>query len=162
LFLGINAIPQLLVLAISIARVILIPSNFMRPAKAPSAAQFQSGPSAGLVAAGIGSVILVGILVFVVWIVAYLVAQCATVYAVSDLYLNRSTTIGEALRRTKGHIANLFGVSFINGLYVMAATICFIIPGIYVACRTIVCVPAALLEDLGPSQAISRSFALTR
>ena len=37
-----------------------------------------------------------------------------------------------------------------------------IIPGIYVACRLITCVPAALLEDLGPRSSLERSFRLTK
>jgi membrane-anchored glycerophosphoryl diester phosphodiesterase (GDPDase) len=44
----------------------------------------------------------------------------------------------------------------------MGATLFLIIPGIYVACRLVTCVPAALLEDLGPRNSLERSFKLTK
>jgi membrane-anchored glycerophosphoryl diester phosphodiesterase (GDPDase) len=44
----------------------------------------------------------------------------------------------------------------------MGAALFLIIPGIYVACRLITCVPSALLEDLGPRSSLERSFALTK
>jgi hypothetical protein len=44
----------------------------------------------------------------------------------------------------------------------MCGTIFLIIPGIYIACRLITCVPAALLEDLGPVASLERSFRLTK
>jgi membrane-anchored glycerophosphoryl diester phosphodiesterase (GDPDase) len=61
-----------------------------------------------------------------------------------------------------GRLLNLFGVSVLNGMAILAATLFLIIPGIYVACRLITCLPAALLEDLGPRESLSRSFALTK
>jgi membrane-anchored glycerophosphoryl diester phosphodiesterase (GDPDase) len=61
-----------------------------------------------------------------------------------------------------GRLLNLFGVSLLNGLAVIGATLFLIIPGIYVACRLITCLPAALLEDLGARESLSRSFALTK
>jgi hypothetical protein len=53
-------------------------------------------------------------------------------------------------------------VLILNGLVVMIAFIFLIIPGVYVACRLITCVPAALLENLGPRESLERSFALTK
>jgi len=62
----------------------------------------------------------------------------------------------------RGQLGSLFGVILLNGLAVMGAFILLIIPGIYVACRLITCVPAALLEDLGPRSSLERSFSLTK
>jgi uncharacterized membrane protein len=62
----------------------------------------------------------------------------------------------------RGQIGSLFGVTMLNGLAVLGATILLIIPGIYVACRLLTCVPAALLEDLGPRASLERSFRLTK
>ena len=36
-----------------------------------------------------------------------------------------------------------------------------IFPGFYFACRVLVCVPATLLENIGPRSSLERSFALT-
>jgi len=156
LFLGIAAIPHLLILGLNLAQVLLVrtPARVLPPATQ----EFQGGAASGLMAFGfVGAIIAI-----IVYVVSYLFAQGGTIYAVSDLYLGRSTTIGASLGRMWGQLANLFGVSVLNGLAIMAATIFLIIPGIYVACRLITCVPAALLEDLGARQSLERSFELTK
>ncbi|HUL35078.1 MAG TPA: hypothetical protein VL128_14425 [Candidatus Eisenbacteria bacterium] len=153
LFLGISAIPQLLILAVNLVQVLALPTG----RRTPSA--LVGGMSGGsLVALGIVGAI-VGIFVYVV---AYLFAQGGTIYAVSDVYLGRTTTIGASLRKMRGQLLNLLGVSILNSVAVLIATIFLIIPGIYMACRLITCVPAALLEDLGARESLERSFALTK
>lgn len=156
LFLGITALPNLLILALNLVQTFIadIPSTSVpQPVE-----QLQARPASGLLAFGfIG--LLIGILVY---LIAYLFAQGGTVYAVSELYLGRQTTIGASLRRMRGQLGSLFGVIFLNGLAVMGATLFLIIPGIYVACRLITCVPAGLLEDLGPRASLERSFRLTK
>src|SRR5207248_8589713 len=142
LFAGITAIPQLLVLALRLAQTLFMTSPAAR--RNLPVEQLQAGTSNGLLAFGIVGVI-VGLMVY---LVAYLFAQGGTVFAVSDLYLGKSTTIGASLGRMRGQLGSLFGVILLNGLAVMGAFILQIIPGIYVACRLLTCVPAALLEDL--------------
>ena len=156
LFLGITAIPQLLILALNLTQTLLTkmpasPTN-------PPVEQLQSATSGGLMAFGIVGVI-VGL---VIYFVAYLFAQGGTVFAVSELYLGRTTTIGASLGRMRGQLGSLLGVIMLNGLATMGAALFLIIPGIYVACRLITCVPAALLEDLGPRSSLERSFRLTQ
>lgn len=149
LFLGIAAIPHLLTLGLNLVQVFLL-----HPSKGGATVQ----PSGGLMAFGI-----LGIFVWLfVYIVAYLFAQGGTIYAVSDVYLGRPTTIGTSLRHMWGQLLNLLGVSMLNGIAIVIATIFLIIPGIYLACRLITCVPAALLEDLGARESLERSFALTK
>jgi hypothetical protein len=146
LFIGITAIPQLFVLGFNLAQTTM---------KTAGAAKTMS--------AGLGVLVIVGAIVgFIVYFVAYLFAHGGTVYAVSNLYLGRSTSIGASLRRMRGQAGALFGVLMLNGLATLAGLIFLIIPGIYVACRLITCVPAALLENLGPSESLSRSFTLTK
>ncbi len=132
LFVGISALPQLLVLALQLVQVILTPTKVgvARPAT--------------------------------VYFIAYLFAQGATVYAVSELYLGRPTTIGQSLSRVRGELGSLFGVIVLNGLVTGLCFLLLIIPGIYMACRLCVCIPAALLEDLGPRDSLERSFGLTK
>lgn len=146
LFVGVTAIPQLLVLAFNIAQVMLTGSKTHKVV------------SGSFVAVGI-AVALVG---FIIYVVAYLFAHGGTVYAVSELYLGRSTSIDACLQRMRGQAGILFGVLMLQGLAVIAGMILLILPGIYAACRLITCVPAALLENLGPSESLSRSFALTK
>jgi hypothetical protein len=146
LFVGIAALPQLLNLALSLAQVWTgrVAGGHKQVAVAVAAAGFIGG--------------LVGV---VVYLVVYLFAQGGTVYAVSEIYLGRPATIGASLKRMRGQVGNLFGVTLLNGLVIGIATILLIVPGIYMACRLITCVPAALLEDLGPRDSLERSYRLT-
>jgi hypothetical protein len=98
----------------------------------------------------------------IVSVVAYLFSQGATVIAVSDLYLGRTTTLGGAFRRVRGKLAVIFGVVVLTFLAVFAGCVLLIIPGIYIALRLAVGVQAAVLEGVGPGDALSRSFALTK
>jgi hypothetical protein len=50
----------------------------------------------------------------------------------------------------------------LNGLAVGVGFILLIIPGIYLACRLLVAVPAALIEKRGAVESLERSFGLTR
>jgi hypothetical protein len=148
LFVGITALPQLLTLGLHLGQAFWGLGTRGGPrAMQPSLAVFW------LLSALVG---------LVVYLVAYLFSQGGTVYAVSDLYLGRSTSIGAALRRMRGEVGNLFGVTLLNGLAIFAAFIFLIVPGVYLACRLIVCVPAALLENLGPRDSLERSFKLTQ
>lgn len=156
LFLGITALPHLLILGLNLAQVFLIRVPTV-PVK-PPVEQFQGGINSGLFAFGI----IGGLIGLIVYMVAYLFSQGGTIYAVSELYLGRTTTIGASLRRMWGQLANLFGVSLLNGLAILGATLFLIIPGIYVACRLITCIPAALLENLGARESLGRSFRLTK
>jgi hypothetical protein len=136
LFLGISGIPQLLVLVASLAQ--------------------------GAVAKSVGLNLVMLLVLLIVAVFAYLFSQGGTILAVSQLYLGRPTSIAESLRRVWSEIGALFGVVMLNGLAVTGALLLLIIPGIYVACRLLVCVPAALIEQRGPRESLSRSFDLTR
>lgn len=110
------------------------------------------------VVAGVGA----GILVMVLSFILTGIGQAATIFAVSDLYLGRPAGIRESFRQVRGHVLQVLGVIFLVGLLVGVGFILLIIPGIILACRTGVAVPAAMLEDEGPAAAISRSMELTK
>jgi len=159
LFIGISAIPQLLVLALQLAQIILTPAKAAVVRPAPSELQ---GASSALSAGGAVGIFMLAIAGIVVYLIAYLFSQGGTVYAVSELYLGRTTTIGQSLSRMRGELLSLFGVVLLNGLVTGVSFLLLIIPGIYMACRLCVCIPAALLENLGPRDSLERSFGLTK
>ncbi|MBZ5539917.1 MAG: hypothetical protein LAN61_05285 [Acidobacteriia bacterium] len=154
LFMGIAAIPQLLVLGVQLLEI------FLKAAPAPVAPPVTQQLQASGALLGLG--ILLGLLGAIVYVVAILLSTGATVFAVSELYLGRTITIREALRRMRGELGALFGVLVLSGLAVMAGLILLVIPGIYLVCRFAVSVPAALLENLGPRSALERSYGLTK
>jgi hypothetical protein len=153
LFVGIAAIPYSFFFVINLATA-LVPLFARSMASGP----FQPG---SLVAMGIGGGIF-AVLVVIAGAVAFLFSVGATVYAVSEIYTGRQTSIRESLRRVRGKTGIIFGVLFLSGLIMMAGFIALIIPGIYLMCRICVATPAALLEDIGASDSIRRSFDLTR
>jgi hypothetical protein len=106
--------------------------------------------------------LILGLLAGIVTLVAYLFSQGGTILAVSDLYLGRSTTIQASLEHVLGRFGALFGVLLLNGLVIAVGTILCIIPGIYLACRLLVCVPVAMIEKRGASESLRRSMALTK
>ncbi len=158
LFVGITAIPHLLILGMNLWQAIFMRAPQLTT-KGPLGTQIHrpAGPT-GIMALGLAWAIVA----LVVYLIAYLFSQGGTIYAVSELYLGRTATVESSLRRVWGQLANLFGVIILNGLVIGVSFIFLIIPGIYMACRLITCVPAALLEDLGARESLERSFFLTK
>ena len=159
LFLGISAIPHVLVLILNLLRVSLTFGSLHLPNTARGA---HATPPVPPSVTGVMAGAVIGLLVVVVTLIAYLLSQGGTVIAVSEIYLGRSITIIESFRRVSGELLSLFGVVMLNGLATMAAFLCLIIPGFYILCRLIVCIPAALVENIGARESLERSFDLTK
>lgn len=158
LFVGISAIPYLLVLALQLVSV-FVSAGERTPVHPPVEQQFQAG-SAATAGMAIGGLVIVGVVIAT--LVALLLSQGATVLAVSEIYLGRIATIGDSFRRVRGEFWTLLGVAILSGLATGVASIFLIIPGIYVLCRLAVAIPSAVLEDLGPRDSLERSWGLTR
>lgn len=153
LFAGVSGIPHLLTLGIGLLVLFLLPQAVQKG---------QEDPSAAFPWQVIGASVLVGLITVIVTLIVYLVSQGATVFAVSELYLGRSISISEALRRVRGALGTLFGVIFLGGLITGIAGVFLIIPGIYVACRFLASIPSALIERRGVVDSLSRSWELTK
>jgi hypothetical protein len=151
LFLGIAALTQLPSFALNLVRVQLTSPPILRTQgePPPTLASIFSTPSAGM---------LIGI---VLSVAAYLFNHGGTVFAASDSYFGRSTTIGASLRHAWGKLGKLFLVALLNVAAILGGLILLVAPGVYVALRSIVCLPVAMLENLGPGESFSRSFRLT-
>lgn len=146
LFIGISAIPQTLVLAINVVSL-LLGNN--------AAARAFTG-------LGIGLGIVIALVVIIVSAFAFFISQGATILAVKDLYLGRSASILDSLRRTRKEIGPIMGVGLLTGLVVTIGLVLLVFPGIFVACRLFVSVPVMLTESRGPRDAMSRSWDLTQ
>ena len=151
LFIGIAAIPALITLALSLAQTFFVENPVTNP-----------GGSSQIPSHNLGTTLLFTLLTVIASVFVYLFSQGGTIFAVSQLYLGRETSIAASFRRVWEEIGSLFGVVLLNGLAVAGASILLIIPGIYVACRLIVCLPVAVIERRGPSDSLSRSWDLTR
>src|SRR5882762_9182524 len=138
LFVGISAIPQLLVLALQLVQVILMPSKV--GVARPTAEEFQvASPVFTIV--GVAGAIVLGLVGIIVYFIAYLFSQGGSVFAVSELYLGRATTIGQSLSRVTGELGLIFGVVFLHRFGSRSFFPLPIHPGIFNACRLCVCIP---------------------
>jgi hypothetical protein len=148
LFIGIAAIPYLAVLIPVLAGLILygLPAHSRPPSFVLAA-----------VVVGMGLIILVAIAV-----VVFLYSAGASVFAVSEIYAGRHASIRGSFSLVRGKAWTIFGVVFLSGLIMIAGFIALIIPGFYLMCRIPLATAAAMIEDLGPSDAIRRSFDLTK
>jgi len=148
LFVGISAPPNLVMMAVTVGIVLSGPA--MR----------QAGPGSS-VAVILGILVLLPI-ILVAYLLTYALAQAATTFAISEIYLGRITTITQAYDRMKFRIFRLMLIWIVIFFASMAGFLLCIIPGIWVVLRTAVSVPAAVIEDLKTMPAIERSIALTQ
>jgi hypothetical protein len=150
LFIGIAAIPYLVVLIPVLAGLILygLPGHSRPPSSVLAVAAV----------VGVILIILVGLAVFV----AFLYSAGASVFAVSEIYAGRQASIRGSFRLVRGKGWTLLGVVLLSGLIMIGGLLALVIPGIYLMCRIPLATAAAMIEDLGPSDAIRRSFSLTK
>ena len=149
LFIGIAAVPYFVILVPVLAGLILygLPTH--------------SGPPTSVPAAAIVVIVLL-ILVAMAVFVAFLYSAGASVFAVSEIYAGRHASIRGSFRLVRGKGWILLGIMLLSGLIIMAGFLALIIPGIYLMCRIPLATAAAMIEDLGSSNAIRRSFFLTK
>ncbi len=143
LFAGISAVPRacLLVMQLCILAVVGLPG------KAPGRA--------------VAVVLVVALLASLVSVVAGAIATAATAFGVSDIYLDKETSVSGCFARVRGKIGKVILTSIEFGLFVGLSLILFIFPGIYFAGKLGLAVPAVVLEDVKVQQAFERSSKLT-
>ncbi|QOY87407.1 hypothetical protein [Paludibaculum fermentans] len=149
LFAGISAIPSAIVLVFELARSVLLPNPFV------AGATVAQSPLAAA---------MWGLSAFVSYVLSslsYTVAMAGIVYAVADLHLGRATSMAQSVRHVLSEFWSVVGIVWLNGLAVLLGVVLLVIPGIYFACRLLVCLPAGLIEKRGPGDSITRSKNLT-
>lgn len=139
LFVGIAAIPQIVVLALR-----LVAATMMT----------------GYVLTGLSLAIsfFAGIISFA----AIEISQAATVLAVSNIHLEHPVSIGSAFSAAKGSMLRVIGISFAMAIAIGIATIFLVIPGIYVALMWAVTIPVTVLEGGSLNVSVTRSSSLTK
>lgn len=85
----------------------------------------------------------------------------ALVYAVIDIQRTGTASAAECLRRGLKTLPKVFVVSFLYSLMVFVGCLLLVVPGIIFSLMFAVAVPAAVLENRGPIEALGRSATLT-
>lgn len=143
LFFGISLVPHVLVMAWVVTQLAI------------------QGPPPRIEPRGLRDlVIFAGIIVE--YEVAYLFTQGPTAFAISELYYGRRTSVRASLLQVIRRLGRLTRCVLLSGFALFAGSLLFLLPGVFFACRLLVALPAAALEDLGARQSFGRSFSLTR
>lgn len=95
-------------------------------------------------------------------VVLSLIATGATVFVVSESYLGRAITAREALNRALPFVVPLIVVSLLVGLVAFVGFLLLVVPGVIAICGLAVSVPALVVESTSSTDAMGRSWALTR
>jgi hypothetical protein len=91
------------------------------------------------------------------------VATAASVFIVSESYLGRSLSAGDALTRATPYVGQLVLYSIMFSLIVGIGTMLLIVPGVILACGLVLATPIIVLEtNASASAALGRSWALTK
>jgi len=95
-------------------------------------------------------------------IVASAASQAATVLAVSQVYLDRPTSVAEAYSRVTDQILPVVWLSLIVGLCFIVGLILLVVPGILVILIWALAVPVKVLEEKSVMDSLTRSAQLTQ
>lgn len=137
-FVGITAIPQLVVLALQLASAAMIwQRHFIAPLVIA-------------VVAGLSSYLSIEI------------SHAATVMAVSNLHLDRPATIGSSYSLARASMLRVIGISLVVGLAIGVGLLFLIVPGIYLALSWSLAIPVTVLEGGGLNASVSRSNLLSK
>lgn len=141
LFVGIVALPHLLVLAFQLLGVAI-------------------GTQSAGVFSGLYWLWLLPTLIIQLAVAA--ASQGASVIAVSNVHLDREATIAGAFGGIKGRIVTIALITIGVGIGTVVGFIFLIVPGIILALMWALVIPVAVLEDTGLVDSIARSTELTK
>ena len=142
LFAGISAFPITCLLVLQIAMVMLTRSGGNNP-----------------ITAALVTMVL-GIAVLIINIVVTSISTAATTFGVSDINLDKPTSISACFSRVRGKIGRVAFTSIGFGFIVGLGFLLLIVPGVYWAGKYGLAVPAVVLED--GKGAFDRSAELTK
>jgi hypothetical protein len=145
-----NFLPFVLLTAIALAPLFAIQGIFLS--------------SMSKVASGGGPSPLLILSIFLLFLGAILcpyIATGAITYGVFQQLRQKDTSLGDCLGQGLSALPRMLGLAIVQGLMIGLAFLACIIPGIILAIRWAVSVPAAVTEKTGASESMTRSTFLT-
>lgn len=94
-------------------------------------------------------------------IVLQFFAQAAIMYVTVEHIAGRRASVGQSLSAGFTHALPILGLAILNSLAIGFGTLVCLIPGFILMCVLFASVPAAVVERLGPIEAMQRSADLT-
>jgi hypothetical protein len=103
-----------------------------------------------------------GLVGFIACLITVPIMQGALVFGSMGDLEGRQPSMNECLAAGSKHWLRLLGLDFLAGLGVVIGMILLIVPGVFLALRWSVAVPALMLEGRGIQESMGRSAALTQ
>jgi hypothetical protein len=141
LFVGIVALPHLVLLTFQLMGIVLFPRIVPRMLWLNA---------------------IWGLASMVVYLAIVAVSQGATVLAVSKVHLDHEASVGESFAGMKGRILEICLIMIGLGIGVGMGLVLFVIPGIILFLMWSLTIPVAVLEETGLRDSVARSAALTK
>src|SRR5262249_36599611 len=145
LFFGISAITGLAALTFNVLNLMVTASR--RPVVSDGATVLMG--------------LLYGLAALVVAICALMLAQGATVFAVSEVQLERPASISASFAAVRPMLGALIATALLAGVKIMLGVLLFVVPGILLALKYMLVIPVAVLEQRFGGDASERSSDLT-
>lgn len=92
----------------------------------------------------------------------YVLIEAAVALGASDAYFGRTVDVWSVHARAFARLPALILASFLRNVALFLGLLLLILPVFWVAARYFVTIPALLLEDLGPMQALQRAADLSK
>jgi hypothetical protein len=109
-----------------------------------------------------GEAVLVVLLGGLAWFAVVMVQQGAVTWAAMRALLGLEPTLGRAARVGLRRLWSVLLISLLSGLSVMTGLLLLVVPGLIVAVRLAVVMPALIVEDVRGRAALRRSWHLVR
>ena len=93
---------------------------------------------------------------------ANLVVTGALTFGVLQTLNGAPVPLGTLLKKGFAKVGSVLLVSFGYGLIVFLGILLLVVPGVIAMCALYVAIPAVVVEDVGPGEALGRSRALTK
>lgn len=122
-------------------------SILVTPASAETSVEMTIQPAAVV---GIGITALLGM-------IGGMLCQAALIQSVSESYLDRQISVGQAYRTVLPKLLTLLGASLLVGLVVMLGFMLLVVPGVIFSLWLYLTVPCIVIENLGAGAGMSRS-----
>jgi hypothetical protein len=91
-----------------------------------------------------------------------MVVSVVAIHAGINHLNGKKVTVGAALQKSSQTFLAVWGISILTGLGVILGLVLLIVPGVFLALAWSAAVPVRVMEKIDATEAISRSFALTK
>ncbi|HEX7315485.1 MAG TPA: hypothetical protein VF297_16315 [Pyrinomonadaceae bacterium] len=120
------------------------------------------GPVSVANAGSVGAAIASGVLIWLLALAGAALLSGSLTYAVVDVQRAGGASAGDALARGLKALPRVFVVSVLYAVITILGYVMLIVPGVIFSLMFAVCVPATVVEGLGPIAALKRSAELTK